>query len=207
MFPFFNKDFFKSMLENQKELEMKAPNGAIYRFSTNSMDDKTFDQFRRKLEEAVKNNDQEAFDKAWNEFTGKSQLLPNIETEIKKFHSDMQKFFQETSSLFKNFDFPMLSSPFFSERQALTEESIDRQIEHYQRKIEELQNKKTHIDKEKKKLEIQEKIKEKKDSLDAKLDEFAKNLDNDKMKKRLTDEMTKLNEEIKQLEKELEKLQ
>ena len=51
MFPFFNKDFFKPMIDGQKELEMKAPNGAIYKFSTNTLDEKTFEEFRRKLEE------------------------------------------------------------------------------------------------------------------------------------------------------------
>jgi len=207
MFPFFNKVFLQIHDWQSKTLEIKAPNGAIYRFSTNTMDDKTFDEFRQRLEDAVKRNDQEAFDQAWNELTSHNQLLPNIEMEFKRLHDNMQRFFQETSSLFDSFDFPKLSSPFRLDREALTEESIDKQIEYYKQKIKELENKKAHIDTEKRKLQLQEEIQSKKNLLDAKLDEFAKNLDNDEMKKKLTDEMTKLNEEIKQLEKELENLQ
>lgn len=206
MFPFFNKDFFKSMLDGQKELEMKAPNGATYRFSTNTIDDKTFNSFRKKLEKAAKNNDQAAFDQAWNELTAKNQLIPDIENEFKRFHDDVQKFFQETTPFFNRHDFPLLKDPFFTEPETLTEESIDQQIEQYQQKIEELKNKRDHIDTEKRKLQIKEEIQKKKNSIDVKLEEFAKNLDNDKLKKKLTDEMTKLNGEIKQLEKELQNL-
>ncbi len=206
MFPFFNKDFFKSVFDGQKTLEMKAPNGAIYRFTTNSIDDETFDKFRKKLEEAVKNNDQAAFDKAWNELTEQNQLIPNIESEFKKFHDYVQQFFEETTPLFKKTEFPLLTDSFFSRPKTLTEESIDKQIEHYRKKIEELENIKKNMNTEKRKLEIKDEIAKKKKLLDAKLDEFAKNLDNDQMKKQLTDEMTKINNEIKQLEKELENL-
>ncbi len=206
MFPFFNKDFFKSMLDGQKELEMKAPNGAVYRFSTNAIDEKTFDRFRNRLEEATKSKDQTAFDQTWNELTAKNQLKPNIETEFKKFHDNVQQFFQETSPFFNKSDFSLLNDPFFTEAKALSEESINKQIEQHQQKIEELQNKKNNMDTEKRKLQIKEEITNKKNSIDAKLDEFAKNLDNDEMKKKLTDEMTNLNEEIKQLENELQNL-
>lgn len=206
MFPFFNKDLFKSMMDGQKELEMKAPNGAVYRFSTNAIDKKTFDSFRSKLEEAAKNKDQTAFDQAWSELTAKNQLKPNIETELKKFHDNVHQFFQETSPFFNKSDFPLLNNPFFIEPKTLSEESIDKQIGQYQQKIEELQNKKNNMDTEKRKLQIKEEITNKKNSIDAKLDEFAKNLDNDEMKKKLTDEMTKLNEEMKQLENELQNL-
>lgn len=206
MFPFFNKDFFKSMLDGQKELEMKAPNGTLYRFSTNAIDDKTFDSIRKKLEEAAKNNDQAAFDQAWKELTAQNRLAPDIENEFRKFHDDVRKFFQETTPFFSKFDFPMLKDPFFTEPKALTEESIDKQIAQYQQKIEELQNKKEHIDTEKRKLQIKEEIQNKKNKIDEKLDEFAKNLDNDELKKKLTDEMTQLNKELKQLEKEFQNL-
>ena len=50
------------MLDGQKELEMKAPNGAVYRFSTNAIDEKTFDRLPNRLEEATKSKDQTAFD-------------------------------------------------------------------------------------------------------------------------------------------------
>ena len=193
-------------MDGQKELEMKAPNGAVYRFSTNAIDEKTFDRFRNRLEEATKSNDQTAFDQTWNELTAKNQLMPNIETEFKKFHDNVQQFFQETSPFFNKSDFSLLNDPFFTEPKALSEESIDKQIEQYQQKIEELQNKKNNMDTEKRKLQIKEEITNKKNSIDAKLDEFAKNLDNDEMKKKLTDEMTNLNEEIKQLENELQNL-
>ncbi|MBB6444142.1 hypothetical protein [Bacillus benzoevorans] len=206
MFPFFNKDFFKSMLNGQKELELKAPNGAVYRFSTNAIDDKTFDDFRKKLEEAAKNNDQAAFEQIWNEFAAQNQLIPNIESEFKKFHQGIEQFFQETTPFFGKSQFSLLNEPFFSEPKALTEESIDKHIEHYQQKIEELQNKKNNMDVEKRKLQIKEEILAKKKNIDAKLDEFAKNLDHDEMKKKLTEEMTSLNEEIKQLENELQNL-
>jgi len=206
MFPFFNKDFFRSMLNGQKELQMKAPNGAIYRFSTNAIDDKTFNSFRRKLEEAAKNNDQTAFDQTWNELTTNNQLKLNIENEFKKFHDQVHQFFQETVPFFDAKDFPLLNDPFFTKPKELSEESIDQQIEQYQQKIKELQNKKNNMDLEKRKLKIKEEIAKKKQSIDAKLDEFAKNLDNDEMKKKLTDEMTSLNQEIKQLESELQNL-
>lgn len=206
MFPFFNKDFFKYMLDGQKELEMKAPNGAVYRFSTNAIDEKTLDSFRKKLEEAAKNNDQTTFDQTWTELTAKNQWMPNIETEIKRFHDGVQQFFQDTIPFFGNSNFSLLKDPFFTEPKTLTEESIDKQIEQYQQKIEELENKKNNMDIEKRKLQINEEITNKKNSIDAKLDEFAKNLDNDEMKKKLTDEMTMLNKEIKQLENELNNL-
>lgn len=206
MFPFFNKDFFKSMLDGQKELEMKAPNGAVYRFSTNTIDEKTFKSFRNKLEEAAKNKDQTAFDQTWNELTAKNQLKLNIENEFKEFHDNVQQFFQETSPFFNKNDFSLLNDPFFAEPKTLSEESINNQIGQYQQKIEELQNKKNNMDTEKRKLQIKEEITNKKNSIDAKLDEFAKNLDNDEMKKKLTDEMTKLNQEMKQLENELQNL-
>ena len=105
MFPFFNKDFFKSMLDGQKELEMKAPNGAVYRFSTNAIDEETFNSFRNKLEEAAKNKDQNAFDQTWNELTAKNELIPNIETEFKNFHDHVQQFFQETGPFFNKMIF------------------------------------------------------------------------------------------------------
>lgn len=206
MFPFFNKDFFKSVLNGQKELEMKAPNGAVYRFSTNVIDDKAFNDFRKKLEEAAQNNDQAAFDQAWNEFTAKNQLMPNIESEWKKFHDGIEQFFQETSPFFNKGHFPFLNDPFFAEPKMLTEESLDKQIEQYQEKIEELQNKKNNMDVEKRKLKLKEEITNKKKSIDAKLDEFGKNLDNDEMKKKLMEEMTNLNAEIKQLENDLQNI-
>ncbi len=194
------------MLDGQKELEMKAPNGAVYRFSTNAIDEKTFDRFRNRLEEATKSKDQTAFDQTWNELTAKNQLKPNIETEFKKFHDNVQQFFQETSPFFNKSDFSLLNDPFFTEAKALSEESINKQIEQHQQKIEELQNKKNNMDTEKRKLQMKEELTNRKNSIDAKLDEFAKNLDNDEMKKKLTDEMTNLNEEIKQLENELQNL-
>mgnify|MGYP000902514623 CR=1 FL=1 len=206
MFPFLNKDFFKSMLNDQKELELKAPNGAVYRFSTNAVDDKTFNDFREKLAEAAKNNDQAAFEQTWNELTAQNQLMPNIESEFKKLHNQVEQLFQETSPLFNKRPFSLLTDPFFAEPKALTEESIDNTIEQYQQKIDELQNKKNNMDVENRKLQMKEEIAQKKNRIDAKLDEFAKNLDNDDMKKKLTEEMTKLNEEMKQLENELQKL-
>ncbi|WP_428910844.1 hypothetical protein [Niallia sp. Krafla_26] len=205
MFPFFNKDFFKSMMNGQKELEMKAPNGAIYRFSTNAIDEKMFDNFRKKLEEATKNNDQSAFDQTWKELTGQNQLIPNIETEFKKLHDHVQQLFQETSPFFKS-NFSLLNDPFFAEPKMLSEESIDNQIQQYQQKIDELQNKKKNMDVEKRKVQIKEVIANKKKMIDEKLDEFANNLDNEDMKKKLTEEMTTLNNEIKQLENELQNL-
>lgn len=206
MFPFFNKDFFKSMLDGHKELEMKAPNGAVYRFSTNAIDEKMFDSFRKKLEEAAKNNDQTAFDQAWNELTASNQVLPSIENEFKQFHDHVQQFFQETRPFFNQSDFPLLNDPFFTEPKTISKESIDKQIEQYQQKIEELQDKKNNIDTEKRKLQIEKEIADKKKCIDMKLDEFAKNLDNDEMKKKLTDEMTNLNKDIKQLENEFQNL-
>lgn len=206
MFPFLNGYFFNPMLDGQKKLEMKAPNGAVYRFSTNVIDKKAFNSFREKLEEAVKNNDQAAFDQTWNELTAKNQSLPDIETEFKKLHDSVQHFFQKTSPFFNNNGFSLLNNPFFIEPRTLTEESIDKQIEQYQQKIEELQNKRNNMDIEKRKLQIKEEITNKKKSIDAKLDEFAKNLDHDEMKSKLTNEMTKLNAEIKQLENELQNL-
>lgn len=206
MFPFFNKDFFKSVLNGQKELEMKAPNGTVYHFVTNAIDDKTFDSYREKLEEAIKNNDQNAFDAVWNDLTAQNQLMPNIESELKKFHDSIEQFFQETVPFFNTNNFPLLNTPFFNEPKTLSEETIDKQIEHFQQKIEELQHKKNNMDLEKRKLQIKEAIANKKKAIDEKLDVFAKNLDNEEMKKQLTDEMTKLNEEMKQLEKELQDL-
>jgi DNA repair exonuclease SbcCD ATPase subunit len=206
MFPFFNKDFFKSVLDGQKELEMKAPNGAVYRFSTNAIDEETFNSFHNKLEEAAKNKDQDAFDQTWKELTAKNELIPNIETEFKNFHDHVQQFFQETGPFFNKGDFSLLNDPFFVEPKTITEETINKQIEQHQQKIEELQNKKNNMDTEKRKLQLKEEITNKKNSIDAKLDEFAKNLDNDEMKKKLTEEMTNLNAEIKQLENELQKL-
>ena len=206
MFPFFNKDFFKSVLDGQKELEMKAPNGAVYRFSTNAIDEQTFNSFRNKLEEAAKNKDQNTFDQTWKELTAKNELIPSIETEFKNFHDHVQHFFQETGPIFNKGDFSLLNDPFFAEPKTITEESINKQIEQHRQKIEELQNKKNNMDTEKRKLQLKEEINNKKNSIDVKLDEFAKNLDNDEMKKKLTEEMTSLNEEIKKLENELQKL-
>lgn len=190
------------MLDDQKVLEMKAPNGALYRFSTNAIDEDTFDSFQNKLEEAVKNNDQNGFDQTWNQLTTNNKLIQNIENE---FHH-VQQLFQGTSPFFNKHDISLLNEPFFTEPKTLSEESIDNQIEHYQQKIDELQIKKSSMDTEKRKLQIKEEIVNKKSSIDAKLEEFAKNLDHDELKKTLTDEMTTLNEEIKQLENELQNL-
>jgi len=203
MFPFFNKDFLKSMMEGHKELEMKAPNGAIYRFTTNAMDDKTFNTYRMKLEEAVKNKDQTLFEKTWEELTTANQLKTDIENEFQKFSSEMHNFFAETSPLF-NFSIPMLND--FNEKSLLSEEQIDKQIAHYEEKIKKLQSMKGNMDNERRKLELKKKIEENKRILDEKLDEFSKNLDNEEMKKRLTDEMTQINQVIKQLESELQSL-
>ena len=206
MFPLFNKNFFNSMLDDQKVLEMKAPNGALYRFSTNAIDEDTFNSFHNKLEEAVKSNDQNAFDQTWNQLTTNNKLIPNIENEFHQFHHHVQQLFQGTSPFFNKHDSTLLNEPFFTEPKRLSEESIDNQIEHYQQKIDELQIKKNSMDTEKRKLQIKEEIVNKKNSIDAKLEEFAKNLDHDELKKTLTDEMTTLNEEIKQLENELQNL-
>lgn len=202
------------MLDGQKELEMKAPNGAVYRFSTNAIDDKTFNQFKNKLEDAAKNKNQAAFDQVWKELTGSKSLMTNMEEEFNRMQNRMQQIFQETSPFFKG-QFSLLNNPIFSEPKALSEpntqtdqseEAINKQIQKYQQKIEELQKKKNAIDSEKRKLQINEEINNKKTLMDTKLDEFAKNLDNDNMKKKLTEEMTKLNAEIKQLETELQNL-
>ncbi|SOC40625.1 hypothetical protein [Ureibacillus acetophenoni] len=206
MFPFFNKHFNNPMLNGQKILEIKAPNGGFYRFSTNVIDDKTFDVLRNKLEEAVKNNDQKAFDLAWNELTSNNKFISNFENELDKFHSSFQQLFQETNRFFNNRNSFLLDHPFFTEPKALTEQSIDQQIEHYQQKIDKLQNEKNNINLKNRKQQLQEDLANKKNRLDAKLEEFAKNLDNDQMKKKLTKEMTALNDEIKQLEKELKNL-
>lgn len=202
---FFNTNFFKSMFEGQRVLEMKAPNGAVYHYSTNTIDEKTFNDFQHKLEEATKNNDQNAFDQTWMELTGGVRFPSNIETEFKQLQDYVQQLFNR-SPFFSNNNIPLLIDPIFSESNSLPEESIDQQIKQYQRKIEELQNKKNNLNTENKKQQIQKEIANKKNSLDIKLDEFAKNLDNEEMKKNLTDEMTKLNEEIKQLENEMRSL-
>lgn len=200
MFPFFNKDFFKPMIADQKQLEIKAPNGAVYKFSTNTLDDKAFEEYRRKLEEAVKSNNQQKFDEVWNEMTSQNQLRPSIEQEFRKFHDEMQKFFQETSSLFGNR--PSLFNNLL-EPQLLTESSIDKQIEQYKQKIKELEHRKRNINKEQEKAQLQAEISKNKQLLDEKLDQFAKNLDNEEMKKKLSDEMTKINRKIKELESKL----
>lgn len=200
MFPFFNKDFFKPMIAGQKELEIKAPNGAVYKFSTNTLDDKAFEEYRRKLEEAVKSNNQQKFDEVWNEMTSQNQLRPSIEQEFRKFHDEMQKFFQETSSLFGNR--PSLFNNLL-EPQLLTESSIDKQIEQYKQKIKELEHRKRNINKEQEKAQLQAEISKNKQLLDEKLNQFAKNLDNEEMKKKLSDEMTKVNRKIKELESKL----
>lgn len=200
MFPFFNKDFFKPMIADQKQLEIKAPNGAVYKFSTNTLNDKAFEEYKRKLEEAVKNNNQQKFDEVWNEMTSQNQLRPSIEQEFRKFHDEMQKFFQETSSLFGNR--PSLFNNLL-EPQLLTESSIDKQIEQYKQKIKELEHKKRNINKEQEKAQLQAEISKNKQLLDEKLNQFAKNLDNEEMKKKLSDEMTKINRKIKELESKL----
>lgn len=200
MFPFFNKDFFKPMIADQKQLEIKAPNGAVYKFSTNTLDDKAFEEYRRKLEEAVKSNNQQKFDEVWNEMTSQNQLRPSIEQEFRKFHDEMQKFFQETSSLFGNR--PSLFNNLL-EPQLLTESSIDKQIEQYKQKIKELEHRKRNINKEQEKAQLQAEISKNKQLLDEKLNQFAKNLDNEEMKKKLSDEMTKINRKIKELESKL----
>lgn len=203
VFPFFNKDFFKPMIDGQKELEMKAPNGAIYKFSTNTLDEKTFEEFRRKLEEATKNKDQQKFDEIWNQMTSQNQLKPSIEQEFRKLHEEMQKFFQETSSLFGNR--PTLFNNFI-EPQLLTESSIDKQIEEYKQKIEELEHKKRNINKEQEKAQLKAEISKYKQLLDEKLVQFGKNLDNEEMKKKLSDEMTEINKKIKDMENKLKNL-
>lgn len=203
MFPFFNKDFFKSMLEGQKELEIKAPNGAIYRFATNAIDNKTFEKYKKKLEDAVKNNDQTSFDKAWHDMTTNNQFKIDFENELQKFRDELQDFFAETSPFF-NLPTPLLTD--VPNRSILSEDQIDKQIAHYEDKIKQLQSMKNNMDIEKKKLELRNQIDQNKQLLDQKLEEFSKNLDNDKMKKKLTDEMTELNHVIKKLESELDSL-
>ncbi|CAM5217033.1 putative protein OS=Ureibacillus acetophenoni OX=614649 GN=SAMN05877842_10892 PE=4 SV=1 [Ureibacillus acetophenoni] len=204
----FNTNFFKSMFDGQRVLEMKAPNGAVYRFATNTIDEKTLNDFRYKLEEATKNNDQNAFDQTWNELTGDVRLSLDFEGDFKQLQNQVLQLFNR-NPFFSNSNFPLLIDPFFSqaETKSIPEElSIDQQIEQYQQKIEELQKQKNNINKENRKQQILDEIANKKNNIDAKLDEFAKNLDNEEMKKKLTDEMTKLNEEIKQLENELQSL-
>ena len=79
----------------------------------------------------------------------------------------MQKFFQETSSLFGNR--PTLFNNFI-EPQLLTESSIDKQIEEYKQKIEELEHKKRNINKEQEKAQLKAEISKYKQLLDEKLD-------------------------------------
>ena len=101
MFPFFHKDFFKSSVGWSKRIRDESSKWCVYRFSTNAIDEETFNSFRNKLEEAAKNKDQNTFDQTWNELTAKNQLIPSIETEFKNFHDHVQQLFPRNRPFFQ----------------------------------------------------------------------------------------------------------
>ena len=203
MFPFFNKNFFQLMLGQQRTLEVKAPNGAMYRYTTNTIDEKTYNEYCEKLDEAVKNNNQEEFDKIWSSLTEANSFNLNFENEFKKLHSEMEKFFEETNSYFKTgreFITDKFKTP------PVSHESIDEKIKKHEEKIEELKKLKNDVDIEKAKTELKGQISKLKIQLDEKLVEFSKNLENEEMKSKISVELTKINREIKSLEEKLKNM-
>lgn len=202
MFSFFNKKFFNTPPGHQNTIEMKAPNGGIYRFSTNTMDQETFNKYAKQLEEATRNNDQESFDRIWNELQQQSGFI-DIHEEFSRLHQEMRSFLEDTSSFFSRRN--SLLSDFFGPK-LLTSNAIDEQIKHHEQEIKRLQELKNNQSTLTRKEELRNEINMLKEKLDIKLQEYGKNLDNERMKKMINDELVEINRKIKQLEQEYNSL-
>ena len=178
------------MLGQQRVLEMKSPNGGIYRYVTNALDEKDFNDYQRQLEEAVKSNNQEEFDEIWNSLTNTNSIHRNIEQEFKHFHHEMGRLLEETSPFFKNRGYFLDRIKTFP----LNQDSIDDKIKRHQERIEELQKLKENVNEENRKNEVKNQIEQLQHKLNEKLDEFGKNLHDEEMKKKLTDELTEISQ-------------
>lgn len=183
------------MLGEQHSVEVESPNGAVYRYTTNMLDEKSLNDYVQRLEEASKKKDQELFDSIWNELTKTNSLHLQFEDEFKKLHTEFEKFIGETDF------FSQLKKP-----KPLSQESIDDKIKLYEAEIAKLQNMKENIDVEKKKADIEEKVRVLRAKLDEKLGEFSEHLDNEEKKKELSDELTEIHKEITKLEHHLKNL-
>lgn len=202
MFSFFNNKFSNSNANDQNTLEMKAPNGTVYRFSTNTMDQKTFNEYAKKLEQATRNNDQQQFEQIWNEMQNETGMNFNFDDEFKRMHEEMRAFIEDASSIFGNHR--SLLSNF--EPRLLPAQSIDEQIKYHEQEMKRLEQLKNNQSEYDKKLKLREEIRGLKRQLDQKLKEYGENLDNERMKKKINDELTELNRKIKQLEQQYSSL-
>lgn len=204
MFSFFNRRFSdgKEGLKHQNTIEMRAPNGGIYRFSTNTMDNETFNQFAKRLEEATKKNNQEEFDKVWNELQNESGLSIDFDREFQRLHEQMRAFIEDASSVFG------AHRSFLSnfEPRLLLGDSIDDQIKYHEEEMKRLQQLKNNEEEYRKKMKIKEEIQALKRQMDQKLKEYGENLENEQMKKKINDELVEINRKIKQLENEYNSL-
>lgn len=204
MFSFFNKKFSDSNKNEHNTLEMKAPNGAVYRFSTNTMDQKTFNDFAKKLEEASRKNDQEQFDKVWNEMQEESSLGIDFDKEFQRMHEQMRAFIEDASSVFGNHR-SLLSN--FEPRAFLgVGDTIDDQIKYHEEEMKRLQQLKNENSQAAQKIKLEGEIRSLKAQLDAKLKKYGENLDNERVKKKINDELVELNRKIKQLEEQYSSL-
>lgn len=193
------KDLIKCLFVDYKEFEIRAPNGEIYRFSTNAMDEETFSAFRNSLVEAVRKNDQEAFERAWKDIRISIQAKRKAERKLEEFKNKLEKLFSKNDVPHKEADRGSTAS----EGKDMTEEDIDKQIQSYEEKIKQLKLLKIKKKKKKTKKEIQLEIQYYKQLIDQKLDLFSEHTGDEQMKKRLAEEMADLSNKVKELEKKL----
>ncbi|MGO4888174.1 hypothetical protein ACJ2A9_10475 [Anaerobacillus sp. MEB173] len=200
MFPFFfNKNFLNSMMNNYQTFEMKAPNGSVYRFSSNSIDQETFNNYAKQLENATKNNDQEAFDQIWQQLKANSGVS-NLDKEFQRIHEEMNSFFEQMNP-FLNHKQPL----HFHHPKLLTSETIDEKIKYHQEEIKRLQSMRTNNSEKQRNL-LEGKISKLRVRMDEKLKELSENLHDPAKKQQINDELTLIHREIKQLENEISSL-
>lgn len=177
---------------NPKVLKITSPNGGVYHYSTNTLDEKTFETYEIRLQEAVTQKDQVLFDQIWSELTTQQKETPNpFDQDIfKKLQGDIEKVFGDKKSPFGSGLFGSPLANFGSKD--LTIDEIDE-------KIHELQQLRDLLQANENKENAAKKVAELKVQLDEKLLTLSEVTDA-KKKQQLTDELTALYKEIKELE-------
>lgn len=217
MFPFFNDDFFKTLLGEQKSFRIQAPNGGVYHFSTNLLDDRTFNSYKQKLKTSVENKDQVLFDQIWNEMqnskpinSGMSFNLDQIQKEMENLFEDASEFFGKNGNPIQEFLNAMNKQTNLNSKDSYKDEyenaSIDEKINQLEKELSSLRTIQSNNETRNKKEGLETLLSEKKSFLDQKLGELSENILDQKKKKEITDELTKILRDIETIENELRQL-
>lgn len=200
---FFNQNFLHAFLGEPKTIEVKAPNGTMYSFTTNTLDNKAFEEYTKQLEVATTANDQQKFDEIWQSLTKPTQPNSLFENGLLGKYEEWLKLAEEVNTLAKGRQ--SLLHDLFASRKP-SNEQIDAKIEQYEEKINKLKSLKENNAKEQEKANLQQEITLLRTKLHFKLTELVDALDDADKSNEINNELKVIHQEIKVLEDKLNNL-